>query len=196
MSVLTRPRHPTVEVALELARSWCAGHVIDDAPALGHAIRVALTLDRHVPDAHPELVAAVLLHDSPEFAPTDLTTAELLTTRLGPAVTRVVRALEAEHVGLDTIPGGPPIPIADPWVLHSSAADKIVALTSMLRRAATAPDPAAFWARRAAFRALVPYFRGFHTVAAPHLPISMAAELDLIVAQVEQTTTAVATLRQ
>lgn len=103
MSVLTKPRHPTVDTALALARTWCAGHVIDDAPALGHAIRVALTLDRHVPDAHPELVAAVLLHDSPEFAPAGLTLDELLTARLGPAVTRVVRALEAEHIGLDTI---------------------------------------------------------------------------------------------
>lgn len=135
------PRHPTVDTALALARTWCVGHVIDDAPALGHAIRVALTLDRHVPDAHPELVAAVLLHDSPEFAPHSVNLDELLTARLGPAVSRVVRALEAEHIGLDTIPGGPPIPIGDPWVLHASAADKIVALTSMLRRAATASDP-------------------------------------------------------
>jgi hypothetical protein len=86
----------------------------------------------------------------------------------------------------DTLPGGPPIPIGDPWVLHASAADKIVALTSPLRRAATAPDPAAFWARRRAFRALVPYFRAFHTTAAPHLPTSMAAGLDLVVVQAEQ----------
>lgn len=181
-------RHPTVDTALELARTWCAGHVIDNAPALGHAIRVALTLDRHIPDAHLELVSAVLLHDSPEFAPADVTLDELLTARLGLAVIRVVRALEAEHVGLDTIPGGPPIPIDDPWVLHASAADKIVALTSMLSCAATAPVPAAFWARRAAFRALVPYFRAFHTAAAPHLPVGLAADLDLIVAQVENTT--------
>jgi HD domain-containing protein len=119
MSVLTRPRHPTIDTALELARTWCAGHVIDDAPALGHAVRVALTLDRHLPDASPELIAAALLHDSPEFAPANLTLDELLTARFGPAVTRVVRALEAEHVGLDTILGGPPIPIEDPWVLYA-----------------------------------------------------------------------------
>lgn len=195
MSVLTRPRHPTVDTALALARTWCAGHVIDDAPALGHAIRVALTLDRHLPDAPPELIAAALLHDSPEFAPPDLDLDELLTARLGSAVTQIVRALEAEHLGLDTIPGGPPIPIADPLVLHVSTADKIVALTSMLCRATTAPDPAAFWRRRATFRALVPYFRAFHTAAAPHLPTDMAADLDLIVVQVEQTTAAVAALR-
>ena len=107
---------------------------------------------------------------------------------LGPAVTRVVRALEAEHLGLGTIPGGPPIPIEDPSVLHVSAADKIVALTSMMRRAATAPDPAAFWARRHAFRALVPYFRAFHTETAPHLPASMAADLNRIVTAQESRT--------
>lgn len=73
-------------------------------------------------------------------------------------------------------------------MLHASAADKIVALKSMLRRAATAPDPATFWTRRAAFRALVPYFRAFHTAAAPHLPADMAADLDFIVVRVEQTT--------
>lgn len=188
MSVLTRPRHPTVDIALELARTWCAGHLIDDAPALGHAIRVVLILDRHLPGPPAELVAAALLHDSPEFAPADVDLDGLLTVRLGPAVTRVVRALEAEHVGLDTICGGPPIPIDDPWVLYASAADKIVALTSMLRRATAAPDLAAFWARRGAFRALVPYFRTFHRIAAPHLPVTMAADLDLIVTRVEQTT--------
>jgi len=188
MSVLTRPRHPIVNTALELARTWCAGRVIDDAPALGHAIRVVLILDRHLTGAPAELVAAALLHDSPEFAPADVDLDQLLTVRLGPAVTRVVRALEAEHVGLDTICGGPPIPIHDPWVLYASAADKVVALTSMLRRAAAAPDLAAFWVHRGAFRALVPYFRTFHRIAAPHLPATMAADLDLIVTRVEQTT--------
>ncbi len=194
MSVLTRPRHPLVDTALNLARTWCTGHVIDDAPALGHAIRVTLTLGRHLPAAPPELIAAALLHDSPEFAAgVDLD--EVLTSRLGPAVTWVVRAPEAEHAALDTVPGGPPIPVNDPWVLHASAADKIVALTSMLRRAAAAGDPTAFWALRRAFRDLVPYFRAFHRLATPHLPASMAADLDLIVARVEQTTTAVADLR-
>lgn len=188
MSVLTRPRHPVIDTALALAHTWCAGHVIDNAPALGHAIRVALTLDRHLPDAHPELVAAVLLHDSPEFARAGVALDEVLTAWFGLTVTRVVRALEAEHAGLDTIPGGPPIPIEDSWVLYASAADKIVALASMLRRAAAAPDPAGFWARRSAFRAQVSYFRAFHTAGAPHLPFSMAADLDVVVTQVEQAT--------
>ena len=96
-----------------------------------------------------------------------------------------MRALEAEHAGLN-IRGGPPVLIDDPWVLHASTADKIVALTSLLRRAAPAPDPAAFWGRRIALRALVPYFRSVHTLTAPHLPASMGAELNLIVTRVEE----------
>lgn len=103
---------------------------------------------------------SALLHDSLEFVPLDVDLDELLTVRLGTAVTRVVCALEAEHIGLDTTPGGPPIPVNDPWVLHASAADKIVAVSSM----------------------------GFHRIAAPHLPATMAADLDLIVTRVEQTT--------
>ena len=94
MSVLARPHHPIVADALTLSRQWRSGHVIDDAPALAHAVRVAVVLGRHIPDPAPELVAAVLLHDSPEFAPADIDV-DALTTRLGPAVTTVVRELKA-----------------------------------------------------------------------------------------------------
>jgi hypothetical protein len=48
MSVLSPPRHPLVDDALELARVWCDGHIIDGSPALGHAVKVARTLDRHL----------------------------------------------------------------------------------------------------------------------------------------------------
>jgi hypothetical protein len=64
MTVLSRPRHPIVADALVLAGEWCRGQIIDGAPALGHAVKVALMLDRHVPDPAPELVAAVLLHEA------------------------------------------------------------------------------------------------------------------------------------
>ena len=45
-----------------------------------------------------------------------------------------------------------------------AAADKLVALTSLLRRAATAPDQTALWQHRRALRDLVPYVRAFHSV--------------------------------
>jgi len=48
MTVLSRPRHPIVADALSLIQDWCAGHIADDAPAFGHAVKIALTLGRHV----------------------------------------------------------------------------------------------------------------------------------------------------
>src|SRR5438067_4936862 len=81
MTVLSRPRHPIVADALVLAGEWCRGQIIDGAPAFGHAVKVALVLGRHVPDATPELVAAVLLHDSQEYAPKNVDLDVLLTVR-------------------------------------------------------------------------------------------------------------------
>lgn len=187
MTVLSRPRHPITSKALEIARAWYAGHVIDGAPALRHAVRVALELGRHIPDAPPALVAAALLHDAPEFAPPseDL---DATLTRLGAAVVRVVRALEQEHQALAN-QTEPAVLTGDPWVLSTSAADKIVSLMSILRRAGTAADPDAYWRTRRSFVVMVPYFRTFHTVAAPHLPTTMVSKLDYLVTMAERATT-------
>ena len=187
MTVLSRPRHPIVADALELARDWCAGYVIDTAPALGHAVKVALALGRHVPNAAPELVAAALLHDSPEYAPKDIDLDATLTARFGAPVAHIVRGLEREHVALDQRPV-PDVTTEDQWTLYASAADKIVSLWSIMHRAARAPDPAAYWRARRAFVARVPYFAAFHTSAAPHLPPGMAGELARIVVRAEHAT--------
>jgi hypothetical protein len=180
VSVLTRPRHPIVADALTLAREWCAGHVIDNAPALAHAVRVAVVLGRHVPEVAPDLVAAVLLHDSPEFAPPDIDLDALLTARLSPAVTTVVRALERQHVALDH-GAVPDLTAVDQWTVRASAADKIVSLGSILGRADRTADPAAYWIHRTAFLSRVGYFRAFHTTAGPLLPDRMGADLDRLV---------------
>jgi HD domain len=180
MSSKARGGHPTIDVALILARKWCAGHVVGEAPALAHAVKVAATLRRHVPDADPQLVAAVLLHDSPEFAPPGVDLDAVL-AELGPQVPRIVRALHAEHAGLDPA-GGVPFDPADRWVWCASAADKIVALLSMLRRAAKSGDAAAFWARRSAFIDALPYFWAFYEAARLRLPQGMAAELGQLIA--------------
>ena len=187
MTVLSRPRHPIVAEALDLARDWCAGHIIDSAPALGHAVKVALTLSRHIPDPAPELVAAVLLHDCPEYAPKDIDLDALLTARLGAPVTVIVRALEQKHVALDQR-ADPDVTTTDRWTLWASAADKIVSLRSILRRAARAPDPAAYWRTRRAFVTRVPYFAAFHTAAAPHLPPGMSGELARLVVRAQHAT--------
>jgi hypothetical protein len=187
MTVLSRPRHPIVADALVLAGEWCRGQIIDGAPALGHAVKVALVLGRHVPDPAPELVAAVLLHDSPEYAPKEVDLDALLTVRLGPAVTRIVRGLEREHIALDERPV-PDVTTEDRWTLWASAADKIVSVRSILGRAARAADPAAYWRSRRAFVVRVPYFAAFHTAAAPHLPPGMAGNLARLVVRAEQAT--------
>jgi len=187
MSVLSRPRHPIVADALVVARDWCAGHIIDGAPAFGHAVKVALTLGRHVPDPAPELVAAVLLHDSPEYAPKEIDLDAVLTARFGAPVAAIVRGLEREHIALDQR-ADPDVTTEDRWTVVASAADKIVSLRSILRRASRAPDPAAYWRSRRAFVARVPYFAAFHTAAAPHLPPGMAGELARLVVCAENAT--------
>lgn len=187
MTVLSRPRHPIVDDALALAREWCRGHIIDGAPALAHAVKVALVLGHHMPDATPELVAAVLLHDCPEYAPKDADLDMLLAKRFGPAVPRIVRGLEREHIALGQQPV-PDVPTDDRWTLCASAADKIVSLRSILHRASQAPDPFRYWQSRQAFITRVPYFAAFHTAARPYLPPSLASELAQLVSQAEHAT--------
>lgn len=162
MTVLSRPRHPLVDDALALARIWCDGHVIDGSPALGHAVKVARTLDRHLFRPHPELIAAALLHDAPFFAPPDLNLDLVLTTRFRPGVTHTVRALEREHEALDT-QVTPSFSTTDRWTLYATTADKIVAINAIVRRASRAADPAEFWRPRTAFVSRMPYFRAFAT---------------------------------
>lgn len=191
MTVLTPPRPPSVNTALELARRWCAGQVIDQAPAIAHACAVAVTLGRYAPDdATPELVSACLLHDAPEYAPGVLDQA--VTDRLGPAVLRLVRSLEAAHhsmAGWLTDPGATRSRLAalreDRPVLVAVGADKIVALASATRRAGRSGDPAGFWAGKPALLAHAPYFRAFLDLTGQRLPATMAAELGGLVARVE-----------
>ncbi|BCB75524.1 hypothetical protein GCM10022251_28600 [Phytohabitans flavus] len=184
MTVFTPPRSPLVDDALELARRWCAGHTIDGAPALRHAVEVAITLDRYVPGTPAEIIAAALLHDAPELA-VDVDLDQVLTDRFGPSTTRVVRALEREHAALGQTPA-PPVDAGDVVTLAASTADKIVSLGSVLRRASFAGDRAAYWRARRPFLDLVSYFRAFHTAAHQALPDEMAAALDRLVTDAEQ----------
>ncbi len=180
--MLSRPRQPIVADALALAREWCAGHVVDGAPALGHACKIALVLGRHVPRAAPELIAAGLLHDCPEYAPKDVDLDALLTTRLGAPVVQVVRGLHRERTALGRRMV-PDMTTEDNWTLCVSAADKIVSLRSALRRADAPPG---YWHPPERFVDPVVYFGVFHTAAAPHLPPGMAGELARLVVRAEQ----------
>lgn len=175
MTVLTPPRHPIVAQALAEARVWCAGRIIDARPALAHAASVAVTLGRHVPHASPELVAAVLLHDAPEFAPGELDLDAHLAETYGQEVARVVQALQAEHDALDS--PDPPMHTDDLPVLLASTSDKIVALASLAQRAPRSGDAAEFFAQRPALLRLLPFFRRCQHAGVGLVPASMTSDL-------------------
>lgn len=178
--------HPIVSTALDLARGWCDGHEIDGAPALAHAVKVAVVLGRHAPCATPELIAAVLVHDSPEFAPQAgvRDVYDVLTAELSGEVARVVQALAAEHARMDSGGSAEP-PLDDLPTVLASAADKAVSLASVLDRGETAPDPDAYWRARPAFLTAVPYFRDYYSRAAGVIPRPLADVLRVMVIRAE-----------
>jgi hypothetical protein len=184
MTVLSPPRHPTIEAALALASEWCEGHIIDGAPALAHATKVTVKFAQYVPDADPQWLAAALLHDSPFFAPDGIDLDVTLTRRLGGEVARVVRGVQRAHEAIN-MKLTSQILTDDRPVLLASTSDKIVSLSSILGRALAAEDRRAFWSTRGAFLDLVPYFSAFQAAAAPSLPDRMAAELGKLVSIAE-----------
>ncbi|MEV0810920.1 metal-dependent phosphohydrolase [Micromonospora sp. NPDC050200] len=191
MTVLSPPRPAIIDRALRDARRWCAGHTIDDRPALVHAVRVAVTIGDHVPQPPPDLVAAALLHDVPDFAPATPDIYQTLAAGYRPEVPRIIAALQAEHRALDE--PDPPISVNDLPVLLASTADKIVAVGSLLRRAHASGDTPGFFARRPALLALLPHFRVFQQTAHPRVPASMSARLDLTLTRLEQATATIQT---
>lgn len=183
---LSQPRHPMVDAALDVAQVWCRGHIIDQSPAIQHALRVATVLGQHVPHAPPQWLAAALVHDGPFLAPAGTDVDQVLTHRLDAEVARIVREMHDQHTAMDTVPGGPPVPVGDAPVLHATTADKIVALSSMMGRAAAAADRAAFWQQRAAFRSLLPYFCRFAEQITGHVPDTMRLALASIIDRIQQ----------
>lgn len=188
MTVLAPPRHPHLDLALADARAWCAGHRIDQRPALAHAVQVAVVVGANIPSSarDPRPVVAALLHDGPEFAPAELDLDAHLTARYGPHLTRIVRAFEREHHAMDSDQPRPDV--TDPDVLLLSIADKIVALASMLRRSQRAPDPLDFFRARKPFLRLLPYFHACHTAAAWRVPAPMTAALGAILERLDHAT--------
>lgn len=188
MTVLSPPREPLIEQALADARAWTAGRVIDDRPALVHAVRVAVTLGDHVPDPAPTLVAACLLHDAPEFAPPDIALDAVISQRYGAETLRIIRALEVEHHALDT---DPIIDVTDQQTLLASTADKIVAIGSLLRRSAASGDRHAFFTARPVLVRLLPHFDAFTDAGAGLVPDTMTARLRRVLGQLHHATASV-----
>ncbi|WP_238432594.1 metal-dependent phosphohydrolase [Micromonospora tarensis] len=151
-----------------------------------HALRVAVTIGQHVPTPSQDVIVAALLHDAPEFAPAERDVYQALTAAYGTEVTRIIAALQVEHRALDE--PDPPIRVDDQPVLLASTADKIVALTSLLRRAQSTGNAPAFFDRRPVLCGLLPHFRAFQRAAHPRLPASMSAHLDAALTPLERAT--------
>ncbi|SNQ47072.1 conserved hypothetical protein [Frankia canadensis] len=192
-SVLTRPRSPVIEHALGIARDWCAGQIIDGAPALGHAVRVALTLGRHLPAVPPELTAAILLHDVLDYRGSDLVDSTIA-RQCGQRTLTMVWLMYGEHTAMDSYGAAPAMALRrlerlPDLVAAALTADKIVSVGYVLRGAQHTADPAAYWPARRPFLDLVPYLRAFHTATAHRIPTTLAGELDTLVRDAETATT-------
>jgi hypothetical protein len=176
-----------IDAAIELSRDFCEGEIIDGSPALGHAMKVARKIDKHHPTASPDLIAAVILHDAPYFAPAEINLDNVLTELFSPAVTRIVRAIEREHeaLGRSELPD---VQTDDVDVLIASAADNIVSIGAINRRARRAADSRSYWGTRRPFIKCVPYFRAFAAAAEPHLPAGLARELAIVVSHAHDAT--------
>jgi hypothetical protein len=149
--------------------------------------RLARTINRYLP-ANPELTAAAFLHDSPEHAPLGLDLDTILAERIGPEVPRIIRAHEAAHEALAQ-DRQPTALIADLPVVQLSAADKIVSLSTAIRSATTAPDPAAYRAGRRAFPEQLDHLAVFQHQVAGHLPQAMVQVLGALITRATEVST-------
>lgn len=192
MSVLRPPRHELVDRALATTRERCRGEIIDGSTVLRHAVGVVLTLEEFVPSVEPSLAAGILLHDTP-YSVTDQDELDRhLLHNFGTETQRIVRTIEREHayMGREKGPGYNAALqqhvarlVLDETVLLATAADKVTSFRSIVRRAKSAPDPSAFWAKRTAFIERLPYFQAFEQQTAPYLPPPMATELSRLVGE-------------
>jgi len=179
---LATPRHPIVERALRLSRHYCEGKVIDDAPAFAHAVKVATTLVRHVPDASPEMIAAALLHDAPLYASPGVNLDVVLKHGVADGVAPLVTSLHTEHEAMmsGSAPRVPEQPVA-----RIMAADKVVAFRALVERAGRSSNEREFWDQRATLRSLLPWFADWCRMASPLLTESLAHDLTLALGQLE-----------
>lgn len=168
-------RHPLVQAAMDDARRWCQGHLIEQRPAFRHAAAVAHEVIEHTADPAPELIAAALLHDAPEFAPTDLDLDGYLTGVYGPVTARLVSDLHAEHMALNG--PDPAVDVTDPDLLLLSTADKVVAFRGNLRRAHAGGDVPAYFGAKTGMLRLLGYFRAFQQAGLGRVPAALSADL-------------------
>ncbi|WP_241840329.1 hypothetical protein [Frankia sp. CcI49] len=155
--------------------------MIDGAPALAHAVQVALTLGQHVPDAAPELIAAVLLHDVPDYIDPEKVGTEIV-DRCGSETLVALWLIHGEHMAMqlhreNADEAARRLAQLRPDIAAALAADKVVSISYVLRGASQAANLRAYWADRRAFLLSVPYFRAFLAATAERLPEGLADEL-------------------
>ncbi|MEU7480550.1 hypothetical protein AB0A63_31545 [Lentzea sp. NPDC042327] len=181
MSVFADPRDPRLVSALQQARVWCEGHVIDGLPAFEYAVRVARCLDEHLVDLSVGVAIAALLHASSIFADA-IALDTHLAMNYGHPVPRIVRALRAERATLTA--GDPEIDTSDMLVLYVSTADKIVAFHALLDRARASGDEARFFVGHPALALRAPYFQRFAGAVTGLVPDSMSTALREVLAAI------------
>ncbi|WP_405814678.1 hypothetical protein OG241_08770 [Streptomyces sp. NBC_01390] len=144
--------------------------------ALAHAVNVANTLGRYIPDAPPQVVAACLLHAIPQWPMADEAVHELVDAECGAEARWLLEALRAEEEVLAR-------PSEDavqrqlrrlrniPWLAHASLTSKVVTLQYAVAHAAHRRwDAASAWTPSASRGDQLPYLRQLHTFATGVVP--------------------------
>lgn len=189
---LARTRQdPRAETAFRLATEWGPGQTIDGLDALGHAVNVANTLGRYVPDTPPQVVAACLLHAIPRWPMADEDVHELVEAQCGVEAWLLLEALRDEQAVLAVpsraVEGHLRLLRTMPWLAHVTVAFKIVELQyTSGRPAASALRPFASLGDQ------VPYLRQLHDLAAGVVPQTMSGAYLRILEQCSPVTTAAA----
>ncbi len=191
MSVLDHPRHQIVNEALAFTREITKGQIIDGSTVLRHAVGVVITLEKYVPEVQPETAAGIILHDVPDAKVNEETIHKGL-ARFPAASLEVIRGIQQEHSYMAPGMGEGYNKHLRQYVnslrtnhnrsiLLAVSADKIVALNSFEKRAASHPNEQDFWASRGAFRRRMPYFKGFVDDTADCLPDELSRDLGNLV---------------
>lgn len=196
---LARARQdPRTDTAFRLAAAWACGQTtVHGVRALGHAITVANTLGRYVPDAPPQAVTACLLHAVPQWPMSDEAAHRLVEDQCGMEARCLLEALHAEPAGLGVpsthaVKGHLRLMRTMPWLAHASLTFKIVTL----QYAPTRPvqtgntEPAGFF--RAAQDAQLPYLRQVHSHTSGLVPQAMTRDFGQLLEQTRPVTTAAA----
>ncbi len=142
-----------------------------------------------MPDMPSDLLAAVLLHDVPDYARDDVVDAEV-GSWCGTNTLIVLWMIHGEHTAMDLYRTDPAAAVRrldrlPAGVVAALTADKIVSVRHVLAGALAAADLRGYWESRGAFLALVPYFRAFRAATADRVPAGLASELDELVAAAE-----------